>query len=168
MGLDITAYRKLKPAENVELDEDGNPVDYDNYFRPGAGMDWSEGAFPGRGEGIDSDTTYSFEKRHGFRAGSYGGYSEWRNQLARLAGWDSNNDRYNKDPSEFEGKPFFELIWFADNEGVIGPIVSAKLLKDFKAYLPAAEQQDDWFLDRYRDWMNAFEMAADGGAVDFH
>lgn len=65
--------------------------------------------------------------------------------------------------------PFFELIHFADNEGVIGPVVSAKLAKDFRDnYERAKAFGDGYWLSKYEKWMAAFEMAADNGAVEFH
>jgi hypothetical protein len=158
MGLDITAYRKLIAVENPELDEDGELVDWDTNWRPGGSMEWSEKHFPGRGEGIDPQTVYTWEESFGFRAGSYSGNNWWRAKLEKFA----------------KGNDFSELINFADNEGVIGPVVSAKLAKDFannkdKAKVFAGSLEDgDWWLGQYERWQQAFEMAADDGAVDFH
>jgi len=164
MGLDITAYRQLTIATGVEVDESGYPVDYDKYWKPStAAIKWAEEHFPGRSQGIDRDAIYTSAESHAFRAGSYSGYNAWRNQLAELAGI-KDEDRDHLD----EGKPFAELVFFADNEGVIGPVVGAKLLRDFQDNLPKAEAIGGYFLDRYRDWLKAFEFAADGGAVEFH
>ena len=67
--------------------------------------------------------------------------------------------------------PFVELINFPDNEGVIGPVVAAKLAKDFAEFEHRAEEYSasipdgtDW-LENYREWKCAFEMAAKDGAV---
>lgn len=162
MVLDITAYRQLTPVENPALDEDGNPEDWENHFMPGASMEWSEKAFPGRGEGVDAKTVYSFADSFGFRAGSYSGYNSWRRELAKMAGVPEDVMF-----TERNG-PFAELINFADNEGTIGPIVSAKLAKDFDAHLTEAEAIGGWFLEKYTDWQKAFTMASDNGAVSFH
>lgn len=159
MGLDITAYKNLRKIENPELDEYGYPVDYESEWKPGDSMKWSEKYFPGRGEGVNADTTYSYEESFSFRAGSYSGYNWWRRHLEELS----------KDTLDFD-----ELINFADNEGVIGPIVSKKLLEDFnknkekaKEYSKTIEDGDYW-LEKYEAWLDAFEYAADNGAVDFH
>lgn len=159
MGLDITAYKGLKEVKNPQLDEDGDLVNYDTEWKPGASMEWSEKHFTGRGEGVEADKVYTFEDEFGFRAGSYSGYNWWRNELEQFKG----------------DVAFQELINFADNEGVIGPVVSKKLLNDFKQYEQEAVEyantlgeNGSWWLDKYRDWMKAFEYASQNGAVDFH
>lgn len=157
MGLDIDVFQKLSKVDNPVLDENGCPENWESEWRPGGGMEWSEEHWPGRGEGIDVDTTYRFEKQFNFRAGSYSGYNWWREQLKAMREYPS----------------FEEQINFADNEGVIGPIVSAKLARDYKENLMKAEAYsnslDDgiWWIQQYRNWMKAFDMAADGGAVSF-
>lgn len=159
MGLDITAYKKLSVVENPKFDDDGDLVDWESQWRPGASMVWSEKHFPGRGDGIIPETVYSWEEEYDFPAGSYHGYNFWRSKL-----------------NDFMGdKAFQELINFADNEGVIGPVVSKKLAKDFAdyeeqatAYSESLEDNGKWWIDKYHSWKKAFEMASDGGAVDFH
>lgn len=159
MGLDITAYKKLKVVENPQLDEDGEIVNWETEWRPGGSMEWSEKHFPGRGEGVDPQKVYTWEDSLEFRAGSYSGYNWWRARLEKFA----------------EGEDFQELINFADNEGVIGSVVSRKLANDFNKNaeraslyaLTLGEEADYWF-KLYKLWQEAFEMAADSGAVDFH
>jgi hypothetical protein len=158
MGLDITAYRKSTIVEEPELDEDGDLIDWDTQWRPGGSMVWSEKHFPGRGEGVDPQTVYTWEEHLGFRAGSYSGYNWWRRKLDQFA----------------NGDDFQELINFADNEGVIGPVVSKKLAKDFEKNKELAQEyaktfdDGEWWFGQYERWQEAFEMATDNGAVDFH
>lgn len=158
MGLDITAYKNIKPVENPVLD-DGYPVDLVNNWLPGASMDWSEKIWPGRGEGVDSKTVYEFEESYEFRAGSYSGYNWWRSNLEEFA---SNKSR-----------AFKELIEFADNEGVIGSVVAKKLSKDFHDNEEAAKEYSkhigdgEYWMEKYYDWMEAFDYASNNGAVDF-
>lgn len=160
MGLDITAYRNLRKADEVILDEFGDLADYETQWKPGGSMEWSESVWPGKGAPLEADTVYEWEESFDFRAGSYSGYNCWRDELQRFKG----------------NEAFQELIDFADCEGVIGSILAAKLLEDFKSHYQEAieyskmvhEAYPDWFIDSYRRWMKAFEMAADGGAVDFH
>lgn len=159
MGLDITAMKKLRIVENPELDEDGYPEDW-SQWKPGAGMEWSEEAFPGRGEGVDPNTVYEYESAFEFRAGSYFGYGAWRSELEKFKG----------------NIAFQELINFADNEGVIGSVVAKKLLNDFETYENEAEEYSktvensdgEWFIYNYRNWKTAFEYASEDGAIDFH
>lgn len=158
MGLDITAYKYLTPVENPEFDEYGELVNWDTQWQAGDSMKWSEKYFEGRGEGVDPDAVYTYEDSFGFRAGSYSGYGWWRDTLSNFS----------------EGNSFEELINFADNEGVIGSIVSQKLYDDFKNnYDKAIEfnktlNNDEWWIESYRDWMKAFDYARNNGAVDFH
>lgn len=171
MGLDITAYAHLTPAPHAELDSDGSPVDWlQHWHLTQTHIDGTEKNFPGRTIGIAPPGVYSFSNVLRFRAGSYSGYNAWRNALARVAGYGSA-DAVWKAPDEFAGRPFVELIEFSDCEGVIGPIVAAKLAKDFAdnaIKAQGSEAFDVFDLQLYALWRRAFEMASDGGAVDFH
>jgi hypothetical protein len=152
MGLDITAYSKLR-AVGPKTD------DSDLVF-------WDNPDFPGRSEGVDCSLEYEAADQHGFCAGSYGGYNNWRNELAKLAGWNSAQHVWSQSP---DSGPFVELINFADNEGTIGPVVAAKLAKDFADHQALADAStNSRFADVYNEFRKAFEMAADGGAVSFH
>jgi len=113
----------------------------------------------------------------GLHAGSYGGYNRWREQLAELAGYPAGDyEQYGRTYQSHcvpcwngEAGPFSELINFSDCEGVIGASVSAKLAKDFADFQPKADaHEDDRFRMKYAEWRQAFEMASDSGAVDFH
>ncbi|WP_024516984.1 hypothetical protein [Bradyrhizobium sp. Tv2a-2] len=180
MGLDITAYTRLTKIENPTLDEDGF---YDDGFQATASViEWTEQNWPGRTAGIETGAVYDCADSFGFRAGSYSGYNAWREQLAKMAGYPLGHydgqvgQRESHCVACWNGQtgPFAELINFADNEGTIGPVVSAKLAKDFAEHQEKAEQwaqsllDGDWFIAKYRDWRKAFEMASDNGAVDFH
>lgn len=177
MGLDVTAYTKLIAAQGNEAFDETGELKYDeeNWFQV-----YDNDDFPGRLEGLQNRHAYkSDEDTHGFRAGSYGGYNTWRNQLAELAGYPAIPvDRYktgNVQSRHDEGAwqstsgPFWELINFSDCEGTIGPVVSAKLAKDFADFQEKADAHtDEYFKTKYADWRKAFDMAADGGCVDFH
>jgi len=157
MGLDITAYRQLVLAENQSADDVDELKFYENS------------SFPGRAEGLNLDALYKREpdKSFGFRAGSYGRYNKWRDQLSLMAHGITAAEFWKLDdqPSAFR-----ELIDFSDCEGVIGPVVAAKLAEDFAEYQPKADAygDDHYWREKYAEWRKAFEMAADGGAVDFH
>ena len=182
MGLDIAAYRRATKLD-VIFDEDGEPldkttleyVDYDVrvYANPN---------FQGREEGVEDRAAYSAEDRMSFSAGSYMGYGAWREELAKMAGYPKSPvDRGFGDSVATHsggawsagGGPFWELINFSDCEGVIGPIVSAKLAKDFAEWGDRAKQHDESsglngrFYIRFQSFGEAFEMAADGGLVNF-
>lgn len=172
MGLDITAYGGLfeidTSRQKKELVE--TMLDSGHWWQPHA-VDWAEKEFPGRTKGepqVVMDHVYGASQRYSFRAGSYSGYGEFRDFLARLAGWASARAWWDSDVRE---GPFFELVHFADNEGCIGSIAAGKLVSDFRAYEAKALAEADecrWFWHAYNNWRRAFEIASEGGAVDFH
>lgn len=167
MGLDISAYRKVAPAPEAEVDSGGWPSDWKRYLSiRQATLDMTEDYWPGHTEGIPPAGVYSFAEEFGLRAGSYGGYNRWREWLAEGVG--HNIDEVHKGIIT-EG-PFVELINFSDCEGYIGPIVAAKLHADFVAHRAkfTGNVDDGWFPEAYDKWMQAFEIAADGGLVSFH
>ncbi len=170
MGLDISAYKGLKKLD-ATVNEDGEAV----FRSTGETLDWQEYCTPyinpdfeGRAEGLEADAVYGFEASMGFRAGSYSGYNWWRRQLAVLAGYGSDQKAFESD-----GGPLWELICFSDCEGSIGPVVSAKLAREFAELQPKVDALADteeyaYFRSLYASWREAFEMAAQGGMVDFH
>lgn len=177
MGLDITAYRKIDKIDAVfdAHEEPINPVtrepieDYTRFYL--------NDDFPGRANEIEDRGVYRFADHFGFRAGSYGGYNMWRNELAKLAGYPLGQyEQYGRMWDSYcvacwEGKegPFSELINFSDAEGAIGASVSAKLAKDFADFQEEAEKVEaPYFKELYAKWRKAFEMASDSGAVSFH
>lgn len=187
MGLDITAYSHLRyigTCPDRGDDEHGyDPDTYEVTHVPAYAYD----AFPHALMGVPNQRTVEhgtatfieagcFEvtektEMHRFRAGSYSGYNRWRADLAERF------NPYRKGqvdgapvtlPPSPEG-PFYELIWFADNEGTLSELVATKLLGNFRQFeVEYAASHDEYDVQRYRDWMRAFELAADGGLVDFH
>lgn len=169
MGLDIVAYRELVAVPNAPM-KDGQPVHDDAHFLLAERLvHYTEAEFPGRTAGLVPPGIYAWADRMRFRAGSYGGYNDWRNDLARLAGYpaaDKCDHRLVFAESAWRASsgPFWELINFSDCEGVIGPLVAAKLAADFReheAKIAAAAGEP------YASFAAAFAMAADGGLVRF-
>lgn len=184
MGLDISAYSRLESVGLCPDMPDGWCV-VDDHIRA-----YVYDCFPAsfRGVPVLRQELYGHEEfldggcyrqtpatvSHGFRAGSYGGYGLWRRDLAdqfNPAPEERGADglRYSTEPDP--ALPFYELIWFADNEGTLGPETCADLLGDFRQcegkYSPALARAD-YAVARYRDWMRAVELGADGGLVVFH
>ncbi len=166
MGLDITAHSRLTPlgkhTDGWCEDEDHiEAFAYDTFpdsFRgiPVLATEHAGGSTFLHG-GCWQRTDSGAE--HHFQAGSYGRYNMWRDDLRRQFNPDTDPDG-----------PFYELIWFVDNEGCIGPDAAKDLLEDFRLhferYMPPAEHAD-YYLRKYAAWMKAFELAADGGLVRF-
>lgn len=161
MGLDVTAYRSLVPVTGAEVDEDGYPIDHERMWLFHADfVEWMNDYSPGLTEGLIGGTVYAHSESYAFRAGTNGGYEVWLDRLAEMAGYESPP----------ESGAFAELMDILDNEGVIGPVVSAKLANDFLEWERDAERYahsigSNSFLALYRCWKKAFEMASDGGAV---
>jgi hypothetical protein len=177
MGLDVSAYKNLKKVDTV-FDGDGEPLDpvthepMEDYFRPYVNPD-----FPTQAQGLENKAVYVYENATWISCGGYGRYNGWRETLAKLAGYPAKAFERFKGHVEsshvvgafsFEGGPFHELVCFSDCEGVIGPVVSAKLAKDFADFDSQAKAVGEAFYEQYLGWRECFEMAADGGAVDFH
>jgi len=185
MGLDITAYSNLQHIglHQFDLEEnEGEPgpwcfdedhvqaFAYDSFPRSFRGIPIlaAPTGFPAQflfggcfamTEGTDV---------HRFHAGSYGGYNQWRSNLA---------DQFNPAPvtaglrpsmaEPDPDRPFYELIWFADNEGSIGAKAAADLLEDFRTH--EATYRPAWDGDtKYKAWMRACELAAQSGLIRFH
>lgn len=170
MGLDVTAYGKvermgdLPQSQEDELDVDGITLVRNHHFLDRC-PDLQDGVYKVLDEGSTLD----------FRAGSYSGYSYFRNSLCKAvlnvpdwAIWD-NRRQYNK-------SPFYELVDFSDCEGVIGPRVSAKLYQDFvdnrAKFIEYTEKESSYsgqaLVTTYDLFMAAFKLASEGGFVSFH
>lgn len=159
MGLDIVAVRQarfLHPRPEQWSDEHAEHL-YIHVI----------GGFEAR---LDGKLAGCYEADDGFhfRAGSYSGYNDWRRWLSETqlgvppqAVWDA--------PESFAGKPFVELVNFADSEGAIGPVTSAKLAEDFRSHQSQPDLQDPtgYYLSKWDEWARAFALAADDGFVVF-
>lgn len=165
MGLDITYHSKIEPIDPPEGigDEIWEWADENNAFQyftlagqedrlDGVSEQWMVGNYSGS-----------------FRAGSYGGYNAWRAWLCK-ATLNVEPREVWSNPNRFEGKPFIELIDFADNEGCIGPKTSAKLAEDFmnsRSQLENHDSTDEHDMTLYDEWAKAFGVAAGSGCVEF-
>lgn len=162
MGLDISALSAIVPAANQE---DGYHV-WDGGFA-GRSVPFEKGNYePAPGA-----------KTHSFRAGSYGGYSHWRNKLAEMVHGVSAETFWKLSSEQKTDRPFSEQISFTDCDGTIGTTAAAKLAKDYaewqeriEAKCAAMKDQEEgqYFLRLYSEWRRAFELAAGNGVVIFH
>jgi hypothetical protein len=165
MGLDITAYGHADITPEHEVTD--ACWDAPRHVR----------AFVYKGferslRGLVADRCYTVSGFSiDFRAGSYGGYNQWRQELCRAALGVSPETVWS-DVGSFQDAPFFELIHFADNEGTIGPEAAADLAEDFRSMAvkvrPLLEGPDGYSAAKYDDWTAAFELAAKDGLVVFH
>jgi len=98
MGLDIYACSNIKKIPDSE--DAHNLYVNDNFNVEGQ---------------IVSGSYESSDDGFSFAAGSYSGYGQWRQNLAKVAGYKSAEEAW-----ELNGGPFWELIYFSDCDGVIG------------------------------------------------
>ena len=180
MGLDIHAASHLRhvgpmPSEE-ELDrleealEKEDKYLSDAYFLMDENPEGFEQHMAGMKTGLYELSHESEE--HSFRAGPYSYYNDWRRHLCLFALKVPAEDVW-ADPDQFAGKPFVELINFTDCDGRIGTTVAAKLAQDFRSHFSQAEayahtlsEMKDW-LEVYVDFLKAFELAAQDGALKF-
>lgn len=158
MGLDISAYSRIRfvHGEDARTDEC-----YDGPHIAVYGED-----FPERLDGLVPGCYTSDLPGIRFHAGSYEGYNSWRAWLCQYA-LGVQPELVWKAPEDFAGRPFVELVNFADNEGTIGPVTSAKLAKDFANHHPPPAS-DGYYVEKYDEWHRAFTLAANDGCVMFH
>ena len=166
MGLDVYAYSKVSyrapPRCPTCGSDEYEPADFDCTLLRHS--DWPERA-DGLAEGF-----YSYERKEHFRAGSYGGYSEWRTWLSELAMGASPHAVWGNEAA-YREHPFFELVSFSDCEGTIGPATCAKLAADFVEWRDRAQSSlpagREYYLETYERFAAAFKHAAGAGAVVF-
>lgn len=161
MGLDIQAVSRATKVAPPEGCEEPTEWAYENGYVYG----WVNSDFSERADGL-TDGAYEVDRQVSFRAGSYSGYNRWREWLAGSV-LGVSPEKVWGDFDAFTGRPFVELIHFADNEGLIGPVTSAKLAADFAREKPTNGEDDDYYLATYQRFREAFELASDGGFVQF-
>lgn len=158
MGLDISALGHVRYLGEQEFDG------CDDFYHASVNSDFAERA-DGRRTGF-----YQATEQIDFNASSYGGYNRWREQLCEMAlgvapqaVWD--------DPERYRAQPFYDLIDFADNEGLIGPETARRLAHAFAAHDDRARETwsgDEYSYRLYCNFWTAFELAAADGLVEFH
>lgn len=161
MGLDITAYERVELLSETHTDEH---YDMDDVIVVSQIPE-----FIGRERPLIEGAAYRASgERIDFRAGSYSGYNLWRRTLAEMSSGRQDHFYWaSKDTS----LPFYPLVNFADNEGVLGSYACASLANDFDSYAAKAVDADGvvmFFLERYEFWRRACRMAAESGCVRLH
>lgn len=163
MGLDIIAYSKLKKNECLSAISEEDRKDLDiNCLIMSPLLTEIEKAFPGRAEPLKyNGDIYTCGSHKEYSIGAYGTYGWFRQVL----------ETFSEDCDCFD-----ELINFSDCEGVIGSAVSEKLYEDFSSNAESFEQwvyqkysvvEGELLLRIYYKFESAFEIAKDGGAVEF-
>jgi hypothetical protein len=86
------------------------------------------------------------------------GYNEWRNKLAKLVG-------FNRQNNDYLPGPFRELLWPMDYDTTLGPETVVKLSLDFYIWRPRAERLGDAeFMETYNLFVEILDYASLNGA----
>jgi hypothetical protein len=163
MGLDVTALSKAR-----FMTAEGDGYNYDDMLDQGYEYAYPNRDFADRADGCKAGY-YSYEQRFDFPAGSYSSYNAFRDWLSHVALGVPASTAWNN-PEEYADKPFFELIHFADNEGIIGPGPAKRIAQAFAEHDEQARDDNapGSYYEEYVTWRRAFELAADDGLVEFH
>lgn len=181
MGLDIYAYGKTVCISNGLIN--GEPInpqtgevweDYEDGVIPYANSHYKKQA-----QGIKSHEYYTYEESLQFWSTGYGFYSSWREELAKLAGYEplpfeqikgnpsSSIMSYTEGAISKKSGPFIDLIDFSDCEGSIDSQTCKVLLEDFKKFQNKALLKEEWFKIGYNKWINGLNMAVNEGFLIF-
>ena len=151
MGLDITAYKNIKIIESEEPEY---------YF--------SNTGFP-QSNMIDfenKEIQINFDEEFDFRAGSYGGYNKFRNELCISVNNISDEELW---ASKDESLKFYWLINFSDCDGYIGTSYCKILYDEFVKYEDEVKSNlQDYYHIIYDNFKEAFRLGSDNGLVSFH
>jgi hypothetical protein len=112
-----------------------------------------------------------------FHAGSYSSYNFFRKHLS-LCIYGIEPEAVWENIDHYSGKSFFELIYFSDCEGFIGPLVSKKLHNDFvnnrnhitRYCLDNFIDNDhsiNYILEMYDEFTEAFRVSSNNGVLIF-
>lgn len=167
MGLAITAYSGLAKRSSAHEEASGDPrVEF--YINED---------FPDRHLPIEEGEKYGFDDCYDFHVGPYSYYNQFREALAKLAGYPAVpadrhgvvEQRHDVGAWAAQEGPLWELINFSDCSGVIGSVAAAKLIQDFDRLADrVGELNDEDYQHLFGEFRTAFQMAANGGAVVFH
>ncbi len=177
MGLDVSGHKNLVEVITLDPGDDRYDEMRDEYV-----VFYVDEAFPGREEGVKPHTFYTGDYLSG-PSMSYSGYNSWRNELASLAGY--KNEEYDRHiPGSdttfkqwsyctgcwFDGVtgPFSEQINFSDYQGTLGPVVCAKLAKDYAEFDEQAKAVGEQFYKTYSRFRELFSQTEGLVAVQFY
>lgn len=172
MGLDITAYSRLKPMDPQPVGEeaiekacmeDGILLSINPHFPIHADQitdgvyvrDWNSGTAHARAW--------------------YGTYHHFRNMIAQSFGYADMLAMSTAGMDKPEQCPLHRLVYFSDCEGTIGPMTSRAISDELIAHYStfakfAAIKWPEgyvFYVDFYRALIVCFTLASDGGAVEF-
>lgn len=176
MGLQICGYSDIQ-LTNFKTNQNGESINskgvlQQNTFQVAASIK-SKGYAPNIIEGA----IYQYRDSYGADIGSCTGFSDWRNDLANLAGYNPlescglKNSFLNGARNSSCG-PFLYLLKCPDTECFLDADVSKAMFKDFiefdaRAYEFSKNQICDHFYETYLKFKKTFEISLKNGVVAF-
>lgn len=201
MGLDCTAYAKIEllpdhPAGRCREDEDEDycyeephvqAFCYPDQERSMAGLVVPPERFKMGSQEFSGGSWYQVSGETAESSCTYGGHTRFRRRISeKVLGipWDRDSgdwfSEYVADPGVFLGQvdlgmltdaPFFELLYFADNEGTIGPEAAGNLLRDFveheETFLTGLPEYDR-MAHYWHSWRAMLSVAWPAGLIRLH
>ena len=164
MGPQFNVFGKLKKLElsEIKLYEGDKPLEKN------VASFYSNPEFPAHISGLDSELFYKCNgKRMLFGAATYIEYGEFKNHLAKIAGFETAEKLWTSGVPTF----FLELINFSNSVGTIGPVICQKLYSDSKDNYEIAEKyfinldNGEKFWMHYQNWCKALHVAKQNGAI---
>ena len=180
MGLAVSCYKNIRLIETkIDEYEEYYSDEETDYFITNLNED-----YPDRSKELVDNSCYGYSDEDSFRAGSYGNYNQWRDLLAKFAGYPPIEvERYGRIQTRYdeyvwqyidEGD-FYELINFSDCEGFLDTMTCKKLYNDFEQNKDRLEtfkfevnEDATWFKSKYQEWLELFKFASENGCVSFH
>ena len=158
MGLDVSVYKNIKRTDvEDEIDFTAFVIDESWKYK----IKNLEDGKDYKGEPTDADVRYA-----------YSTHNRFRETLLKIIGRNDlllENGKIDWVRIENEKQmPFYELIWFADNEGCLDFEISNILYNDFLKYKELAVKylaDDDYTLQKYLDWLNVFLDGKEANSV---
>ena len=177
MGLDTISYSRIEatPADWEPPMIDGNP-DWDALDESGITRAATYSAFPAAMDGLEGghDPDPDHPGMIGSRwyqltnpgPGTYSGYiihGAYRDAIVAEF-WTQEQAQAGRDSAQRTGAPFADLVWFADDGGILGPAACTRLANSFARHpdLPGP------YSALHKEWAAAAAHAAPDGCIRFH
>lgn len=148
MGLDIHLYTNIEICKN---EEDANFVAYNLK-----GFEFNHST-------LQNGASYKGQNRQYVFSGSYSGWGAFRKFLCSILSDNIEIEQIWNNPLMFRGCPFFRIVNFADNEGVIDSASCKILAADFEEFYKYAKSKDvrGFYFDIYTSLLQALKTASE-------
>lgn len=168
MGLSVYGYSELSLISCISDRINAQTNIKDVYIED----NWKEFA-----PELENCSSYAYKDSLRYNIGPYSSYRVWRNDLAKLVEYKPissavSNAPYLDGARKESAGPFLKLLQFSDCSSYIGNEFSTSLFQDFIKYDDKAKafaiiSKSHNFYEIYSYLKKVFELASNGGAVEF-